>query len=235
MFDYKTNHYFALEKAIPGGWTFTSYSHDGSSYRAIQGFNRDGIPKNFTIYFGGRERTYVCPKKKKVSVIVNNDMKNPMEMLLSEYILKSGYCIGEFCTTPIFKLIDEEKDAQEVVDVKTFRIKAESTAVELSGAELTEMAQLLGEFRDDKSLKKRMVLEFAGKDPVKFMSLYNDPSRAVKSLILKAIKSGILKQNGKVVTWDKEVVGSGEEQWLDYFTKDKTKLDSLKAAVKAFK
>lgn len=235
MFDYKTNDYFALIKSIPGGWSFTSYSHNGESFRAIQGFNRDGMPKNFTFFFGDREGMYVVPKNKTVQVIVNNNPKEPVSMKVSEYLKKSGYCVGEFQNSdPMFKFIDENKDAAEVVDLKTRRIKAEMTAVDLKGAELTEMAQLLGEFSDNKDIQKRIVLEFSGKDPSKFMSIYTDPLKEIKSLVRKAIKSGVCKQNGKVIVWGQEVLGN-EESAVEKLNKDTTQLKALKEAVKSFK
>ena len=209
MFDYKSNDYFALVTPIVGGWSFVSYELDGVSYRAIQGFNRDGMPRNFTIFFGDRERMYISPKNKTIQVIVNNDMKNVKTMKISEYLLKSGYCVGEFCKVPIFKLIDEDKDAKEVVDIKTFRIEAESAAVALKGDDLREMANMLGEFSDDKNRQKRMVLEFAGKNPQAFTKLLEDPNRSVKALVQKAIKAGIMRKAGKVVTWEKEVTVAG--------------------------
>jgi hypothetical protein len=235
MFDYKKNDYFALIKPITGGWSFVSYEHNGESYRGIQGFNRDGVPKNFTVFFGDRERMFMVPKNKTIQVIVNNDSKAPITMRVSEYLIKSGYCVGEHCTNPIFKLIDEDKDAREVVDVKGQRIKAENLALELKGEQLREIAQLLGEFSDNKDKQKRAVLELAGKDPGMFMGIYDDPNRAIKSLVRKAVKSGIMKQTGKVVTWDKEVVGSGEEQWVDYFVKDEVRLKALEKAVHSLK
>lgn len=235
MFDYKTNDYFALINPIPGGWSFTSYTFEGETYRAINGFNRDGVARNFVVFFGDRERVFTCPKKKLIDVIVNNNVNNLRQMKLSEYLEKSGYCTGPNCTSAIFKKIDEVKDAKEMVDVKTFRIEQEALAVGLKGEELKEMANLLGEFSDDKNLQKRAVLEFAGKQPDDFKRIYEDPSRTMKSTIQKALKMGILKQKGKVVTWDKDVIGSGEEQWVDYFTKEKEKFAILKETVRAFK
>ncbi len=235
MFDYTKNHYFALLKPISGGWSFVSYDYDGHSYRGIQGFNRDGLPKNFTVFFGDRERMYVVPKNKTIQVIVDNDPKTPVSMKVHDYLIKSGYCVGEHCRVPIFKLIDEEKDAAEVVDVKGRRIKAEQLAYNMKGEELREVAQLLGEFSDNKDKQKRSVLELAGKEPETFMSIYEDPNRAIKSLVRKAVKAGILKQTGKVITWDKEIVGAGEDQWVDFFVKNEVKLKALKEAVKANK
>lgn len=235
MFDYKNNDYFALVKPIKGGWSFVSYEYDGKSYRAIQGFNRDGMPKNFTVFFGDRERIYMTPKNKTVQVIVNNDNDNVQTMKVSEYLRNSPYCVSATCTIPIFKLIDEEKDAQDIVDIKGARIKAESIAYELKGSELTELAQLLGEFSDDKAMQKRQALEYAGKFPAEFMKIYNDPNRKVKSLVRKAIKSGILKQNGAVVSWDKTILGSGEDMVVDFLVKDDVKLKALAESVKTFK
>lgn len=235
MFDYKTNDYFALVTPIQGGWTFTSYEYDGKSYRGIQGFNRDGMPKNFTVFFGDRERMYITPKKKTIQVIVNNDPKQLETMTVSEYLTRSPYCVGVNCTVPIFKFIDEVRDAQDIVDIKGSRIKAESLAFGLKGAELIEIAQLLGEFSDDKAMQKRAVLEFAGKSPAMFMSIYDDPHRAIKSLVRKGVKAGILRQNGKVVSWDKDILGSGEEDIVDKLTKDEVKLKALKEAVLKFK
>lgn len=235
MFDYKQNHYFALLKPIEGNWSFVSYTHNGNTYRAIQGFNRDGVPKNFTIFFGDRERVYVCPKNKNIQVVVNNNTKEPVNMLLHDYMIKSGFCEGEFAIDPVFKLINEQRDAKEIIDIKAFRIKAENTALELAGTELRDMAALLGEFSDDKDLQKRAVLEFSGKEPKKFMELYEDAHRSTKALVKKAIKAGIMKETGNVVTWEKEVIGGSETQWVEYFAKDPIKLKALEKAVKEFK
>lgn len=235
MFDYKNNDYFALITPREGGWSFTSYQADGKTYRAVVGVGQAGRPRNFTVFFGERERVYICPKNKVVTVVVNEDYTNVKEMKLSEYLRKAPYFLQPgFEQFAVYKLIDELKDNKEVVENKAYRIRMENKALELEGDDLREVAQLLNEFSDDSDTQRRAVLEFAGKYPMQFEKLIDSGDRNIRSTVKKAVKAGEIRIDGKTYQWGKDVF-AGEDEAVRFFVGNAEKYKVLQANVKRLK
>jgi hypothetical protein len=228
MFDYKNYNYYMLMRPTPGGWTFVGFEKDGKTYKAVQSIDSTGRIRNFNLYFSDRERIHRSHVNQEVTVIVDNDIHNTQKMKVSKYLEMSPY-FGI-----VFKKVDENKDAKEVVSVKANRIKAESEALNLIDRpeKLAEIAQLLGVFKDDTDQQHRAVLEFAGQHPDRFMEMLDAPDSEIKALVLKGVNAGTLRQTGKVISWDSEVLGADVDDAVKALVKDQNKLKALKAAVK---
>jgi len=228
MFDYKNYDYYMLLRPTPGGWTFVGFSNEGKSYKAVQSIDATGRIRNFNLYFSDRERIYRAHKNQEVQVIIDNDITKPVKMKVSKYLeLSPDFNI-------VFKKVDEAKDAKEIVNSKTARIRAEQTALDLVNQpeRLQEIANLLGVFKDDVDQQHRAVLEFAGQHPDAFMKMISSADSSTKALVLKAVDSGIMRRSGKVITWEGEVVGADVEDAVQTLVREKDKLKALKAAVK---
>lgn len=217
-----------LIKDVPGGWTFVGYSNEGKSYKAVQSIDSNGRIRNFNIYFSDRERIYQAHKNAEVQVVIDNDITKPKKMKVTEYLDNSPY-LGV-----AFKKIDEARDAKDVVSAKSTRIKAEQAALDLisNQEKLTEMANLMGVFKDDIDQQHRAVLEYAGHHPEAFMKMLGSADSSIKALILKGIDSGVLRRTGKVISWEGDVIGADVEDAIQSLVKDKVKLKALEKAVK---
>jgi len=227
MFDYQKYNYYMLMRPIPGGWTFVGYSNEGKTYKAVQSIDNNGRIRNFNLYFSDRERIFRTHKDQEVQVIINNDVSKPKFMKVSQYLEHSP----DFGV--VFKKIDEAKDAKEVVDSKASRIRAEQKALDLISQpeRLTQIANLLGVFKDDLDQQHRAVLEFAGQHPEAFMKMIDGADTEIKSLVLKGINAGTLRRTGKVVSWEGDILGADVEDAVQALVKDKVKLKALKTAV----
>jgi len=135
----------------------------------------------------------------------------------------------------MFSEMKEHEDAVTAVDAKRVKIEAESKALNLEGAELKEMAVLLGNFDPDDAKQKHFVLERAGADPKTFLELLDSPERGAKALLLKAVSLGIVKVRGTLYSWEKEGLGADLDMAVAKLMKDKEIKDALRNAVKGIR
>lgn len=235
LFDYKNFTYFTiLNRDIRGSWGFTSYQDvDGNWYKAINGYDTKNVPRAWNVNFSPTELLYRVGKKQKVMVLKNNEVT---EMLLADYVRNCSFCEGSknFRGVAVFKEVDEEKDAGILIDAKRTRKLANDAAFELESKpkELAEIAQLIGEFRDQKDLQFAAVIQFADADPRTFLELAKSPDRKVRALIKKGLATGELKLKGKIITWKNEVLGSDEDEATQRLMKDADVLNAVELAIK---
>jgi hypothetical protein len=237
-FDQKSYVYFTLTKGnVTGSMGFSSFQdNDGNHYRAINGYGPSGVPRSFNINFSPAEEIYRAGKNQRVTVLVNNTAEN---WLLVDYLRKSSLCEGSpnLRGVPMYKEIDEEKDAGILVDAKRLRKKASDAAFELESKpkELAEIAQLIGEFRDDKNIQFSSILNFADADPKTFLSYVESPDRQARALIKKGLSTGELKMKGKLIVWKNETVGIDEDEATQRLIREPDLMKAIQLAVKKSK
>jgi hypothetical protein len=237
MFEHDKFFYFIQIVPSSGTFSFRNYTdNDGNTYSAFstlgQTFNDH---KPFWVTFSARERTYRAPKEREVLVSKNGD--TPKKMKLKDYLLNTPFTAespnlrGE----PKIKLFDEIRDAKTGVDRRTRRIEAGNIALNLNPEQLAQMAQLIGVFSDDPMVQKNRVLEFADQDPEYFLELHGSGDRATRSLIKKGLSAGVLKKKGKMIMWDKEMVGPDEDEAVANLQKTPALAEAIKKAVDKLK
>jgi hypothetical protein len=237
MFDHKLFDYFIQIRPTQGTVSFRNYTdNEGNTYCAFQTLGQTfNDHKPFWITFSVRERTYRASKGREIFVSKNGDL--PEKVRLVEYLANSPWTEGSpnLRGEPTIKRFDEVKDAKTGVDRRKRRLEAGNIALNLSAEQMTQMAQLIGVFSDDKTVQMNRVLEFADQDPETFMEFYGSADREAKALVKKGLKTGVLKTKGKMVMWDKDMVGADEAEAISNLMKDKEKFDAIKKNVQKFK
>jgi hypothetical protein len=237
MFDHKVFDYFIQIHPTPGTVSFRNYTDiEGNTYSAFQTLGQTfNDHKPFWITFSVRERTYRASKGREIFVSRNGDI--PERMKLADYLKNSPWTEGSpnLRGSATIKMFDEVKDAKTGVDRRKRRLEAGNIAVNLSPVQLTEMAQLIGVFSDDKTVQMNRVLEFADQEPETFLEFYNSADREAKAVIKKGLKTGVLKTKGKMVMWEKDMVGADEAEAIANLMKSPEKLEAIKLNIKRLK
>lgn len=230
----------AINPDISGSIGFTSFTDlDGNHYRAINGYTPYGVPRDFGVTFTeGSGRIYKAGKNQKVTVLINGK-PDKADWLLADYLRKCSLCEGSpnFRGSALYRELDEEKDASVLIDTKRLRKKANDAAFDLEGKpkELAEVAQLIGEFRDNKDLQFSAVIAFAEANPRQFLEIVEAPDRQARALLKKAISIGEVKEKGKLLIWRNETLGSDEDEAIQKLTKEKEVFKALELSVKKLK
>jgi len=126
-----------------------------------------------------------------------------------------------------FKEVKEHADAVTAIEAKQVKLAAENVAIALKGSDLRDMAVLFNCLHDDESITQHKVLEYAGSDPSKFMEFYNSPTRAAKSLLLKAVKAGEVSVKGTIYIWKEQTLGVSEDFAVAKLTSDEELAQAL--------
>jgi hypothetical protein len=237
MFDHKIFDYFIQIRPTSGTVSFRNYTDiEGNTLSAFQTLGQTfNDHKPFWITFSVRERTYRAPKGRDIFVSINGD--HPVKMKLADYLKNSPWTEGSknLKGDATIKMFDEVKDAKTGVDRRKQRLEAGNIALNLSNDQLTQMAQLIGVFSDDKTVQLNRVLEFADQEPEAFLEFYNGADREAKALIKKGLKTGVLKEKGKMIMWDKEMIGADESEAISSLMKNEQLFKAVSTAVKKLK
>lgn len=230
----------AINPDITGSIGFSSYTDmDGNHYRAINGYTPAGVPRDFNISFSeGSGRIYRAGKNQKITVLMNGK-PDPKEWFLADYLRHCSLCESSPNSRGniVYRELDDNKDAEVLINVKKLRKKANDAAFELEGKskELAEIAQLIGEFRDDKNIQFSTVISYAESNPRAFLELVESPDRQARALIKKALSIGEVKEKGKLLVWKNETLGSDEDEAVQRVTKDPAVFKALELAVRKLK
>lgn len=231
MFNHENYFQFIQIKPTQGDQSFISYSdRDGNTYKGIASIDQHGNKRPFVVTWSARNRIYRGVKTKKIMVEVNGKIK---EMPLYDYI--KGYDRIENSPNlrgqPLIKELDEVKDAKLAISRKTLVAKAATTALGLEGQDLTDMAALIGVFKNDPDVQKFRVTEFADQDPEAFFELYNAPDFKVKALVRRAISAGVAKKKGRSIEWGGEL-HADEQDLVSALLKDEKRMKALESQTK---
>jgi len=141
----------------------------------------------------------------------------------------SGSYVGEENQQVLvyFKEMNDKKDAVDAVDTRRVVIKAQSAALDLKGADLEEMANIIGIFGKSEEIMTHRVLDFASNSPQMMLDFINDPSRKVKALIKRSLNAGVFAMDGKQVKWEGKIIGADEDEAVSNLLKD----DKLRKAI----
>lgn len=125
-----------------------------------------------------------------------------------------------------FAEMNDEKSAQEGLAAEIVKIEAQNLALKVKGQDFIDLCALIGVFNKDESIMRFSLVDFAKNKPEKFTELYSDPVRQIKSIIRRGISTGIIKKEGRMLSWENELLGVDEE---DAVRKLKTEENMLKA------
>lgn len=134
----------------------------------------------------------------------------------------------------VFKEDNKDKDGSVIVDAAALRIKAGNEVLKLADNEgkLEAVAKVLGVL-DPQSVSyttSRLLMK-AEKEPAKVLEVIDSDELLVRSLVIKALESGLLARKGNSVNYSFGGVNFGvdENDIVENLLKDQEKLDVLRS------
>lgn len=147
-----------------------------------------------------------------------------------EYIVKPDGSMEQ--VNVFFKEVNEEADAQKLLEANEYRRNAENIAATLTLAEVYEINSLFGIFKTTELMARHALLDLAGNKPALFMEAYENPQRRALAAVRKGLDKHVLKQSGAVVIWNKTTIGLDEQDAATNLQKDPKMLEALESAIK---
>jgi hypothetical protein len=224
--------YFVLVRNGNASYSFTGYTDQTTGETKVIHYGRkdhlgNDVPHRFK--FDKAHRSLRVPKNKKD--IHGNSVVEFLRGFPECLNSPNGYykeVEGEKKHINMwFKEMNEGKDAEIAIDAKRVKINAESTALNLEGDELAEMAILCGTMTEDEGIQKHRVLEYAGASPEKFMEMYNQPDRQATTLLKRAVHAGLVSQKGTMFIWEEITIGANESLAVSKLVEDTTLMDAI--------
>ncbi len=202
----------------------------------VVGYNKHGEPilKNWE---------FDNVTKRQIRVHVNEKDKSNEKKSAVEFLRNSPECFksvnGKYVDDGkqvafLFREITAEADAKDAVATRRVVIEAQKKALDLTGAELEEIAQIIGVHVSSEALRSQKVLDFSANDPIRFMALLDDPSRPVKALIKKALNDSVFKLSGRMILWEGKQIGADEDDAVATLLKDEKLLKAVKLNLEKF-
>lgn len=209
----------AMIKPHPARWSFQTYPD---------------IEGNIVGHQIGTDRKTGEPIYKRFKWEANQrlmTLKNPKEI---EFILNSPYCQGsELCgKQPFFRVLDAEKDAEEIVKDDEILADALYFATKIvEGDELRDLAVLCGSLSDHEKSQRAALISKAKSNPKAFIELTEGADVATRSLIERARAKKVIILKGSILIWKtengEEVLGSDYSETISKLMGD----DDLFAAI----
>lgn len=120
---------------------------------------------------------------------------------------------------PRYKVYDKEKEAEEYMATRNIKRKAEEIAEGLAGEQLRDFAISIGIPAQNMSPTQQamQVIQFAEKQPKKFMDAWLNPTRHELTVIKKGLSLGILTQDPMHgICYNALPLGQFEQQAVQY-------------------
>lgn len=130
-----------------------------------------------------------------------------------------------------FEEVNEEKAAAQGIEFETLRLDAQNAALKVKGQDFIDLCALIGMFGKPEKVMRFALIEYAKNKPQSFMDIYGDPTRQLKSLIRRAVKTNVFNADGKMLTWEGKLIGTDEDDAVATLKKDENLLKAVKANV----
>jgi hypothetical protein len=228
--------YFVLvpEVAAKGGSisfrTYTDHSNalgrgHGVGVQYVEGVDDKGKARGKWFELSQSHRTFV----------VREGQKDAEGKLMYDFLKNSPDCEGSpnaaANAKPLFKEMNEAKDAKVAIESGKLRTKAQARVYDLEESKdfetLSELAAHIGYYEAPDEIMIHRVAEWAGKKPEDFFEVLDSGDRPIRALIRRALNSEILSKRGPVIHWDKTVIGNDEDSAVAKLIEDAAMLEAL--------
>lgn len=219
--------YFILVNPSVPSYGFATYTDSKGDVKFIESRkdkNNDPIPRRFK--FTQSQRT----------LRVHKDKEHIISFLRNHPLCEGSPNANN--KPPMFKEMNQGKDAQVGIDAMTNSVKAQTAALELEGAELKSVGALCGSFADSEEILKYHVMRYAASDPDTFMAHYTSVKNKggdghIRALIKKGLTPdvNVLTKKGTVIYWNDEMLGADEDEAVGKISKTKGMKEALSKAI----
>lgn len=222
---------FLFTSPLNRSFGFKTYTNDlGQTIGFIVGKDRDGQPIYHRWKFDQDGARTIRVHKNKTDV-------SPDKLNAVEFLRNSPNCLdspnGSYGhdgtqVDVYFKEMNDAKSAKEGLEAETLRMDAQNLALKVKSQDFIDLCALIGVIDKDESIMRFSLLDFAKNKPEKFTELYNDPVRQLKSIITRGVKAGIITKEGRMLTWENQLLGVDEEDAVRKLKAEENLLKALK-------
>lgn len=179
------------------------------------------------------------------ALIVNETDTDLYGIRMYDFIANSPICEGspngtyskdpegnEIQTGVMFRLLNDEKDAEIALEASLNRSKAQLSANEIDDQTLLEVATIgIGYNGTPDKIMRHRVVEWAGKRPSDYFEVLNSGDRLIRALIRKAIADNIFQVKGSLIYWNSTLIGTDEDAAVKTLVDNKQLLDGLQQKI----
>jgi hypothetical protein len=220
--------YFVLLEGYRGRASsgFRGYQNEDGEvmelYMGQKDRNGNFIPRYFKF---SRTKRYLHVNKKEKDL----NGKNVVEFLRNHNLCEDSKANTSSGTSPLFREMNETRDAEIAVNYKTLVIKAGNAALALEGESLKAAATLCGCFSESESTQRHRVMEYAGTEPQHFLEVIEAPDFSTRALVKALVNKGIVKREGTMLKWENVLVGTDENAAVAKLISDEDLFNALSA------
>lgn len=231
-------------KLIPtlGSLTFREYNDKagvfgttGAPVQYVQSKDERGRDKGKFFTISQRHNAIMC----------NETDKDIYGKRMFDFIANSPFCEGskngvyapdgkggQVQLNVVYRLMNNEADAEVQLEAEVRRSKAQLSAAELDEQTLVEVATIgLGRTGAPDKLMRQAVVAWAGKRPQDYFDVLESGDRQIRALIRKAVADGIFIKKGELIYWESTLIGTDEDAALGKLLDDEDLLSALKEKV----
>jgi hypothetical protein len=131
-----------------------------------------------------------------------------------------------------YRLMDDEKDAEILLEATRLRSKAEySASEEIDDQTLIEIAALIGFHGDPDAMMRFKVADYARRNPKDYFAVLERGDRFLRAVVRKAKNDKVLTEKGSLIYWGNQLLGATEDAAVAYLIQNEDVLDRLKELV----
>ena len=220
--------YFVLLESYRSRATsgFTGYQDENGEivylYMGQKDRNGDFVPRYFKF---NRAKRYLYVNRKEKDL----NGKNVADFLRNHNLCEGSAANLYHKSKPMFREMDEGKDAEVAINYKTLVLNAGNAALALDTTALKAAANLCGCFSESESTQRHRVMEYAGTEPQSFLDIIGAPDFSVRALIKGLINKGVIKREGTMLKWENTLVGTDENAAVAKLIGDEDLFNALSA------
>lgn len=201
---------FMLTSASLAGYSLNAYLDlDGNEHSIKDRKDEHGNPIKRRFKFNHNMRVLRVPLAQKEII---------------EFLRNAPECEGSPNNTGqqcYFKEVNNERDAEKIVEIEGERIMAQTLAYNLKGQDLADVALLCGTNSSNESMQRKKVLDYSGSNPKGFVALVSSPDVKTRSLVRRALEQGLVTKKGFIYMWSDVHLGNDEDSAVKFLMKDK--------------
>lgn len=134
-----------------------------------------------------------------------------------------------------FKEMNEEADAKVGLDSEVAKLEAQNLALKVKGQDFVDLCALIGVFNKEESVMRFSLLDYAKRNPEAFNLAYNDKVRKLKSILRQGVACGVINKEGRMLTWEGQLLGVDEETAVIKLDKEEKMFDAIKKHIETKK
>lgn len=131
-----------------------------------------------------------------------------------------------------FKELNEEGDASIAAEILINKASAITKAANVKGQDFVDLCAMISVFNKPESVMRHKLIDFAQNYPDKFLAVYEDPSRKVRSIVRRAVEANVFIKDGPIIKWENKIIGSDEDTAVGLLLRDESLMNTVNEVIK---